>query len=399
MNSASVSVLIRPNIWKLYAIQALTQALFAVPIIVLFWQSHGLSLREILLVQSGFACTILVLEIPTGYLADRWGRKRTLVLAGCFDVLGYLIYANSSGFGQFLLAEMTIAVGVSLRSGALEALTYDTLSTLRQERTYRGVMGNQAFLEFNTEAFAGVIGAAVATISLRLPLWLTVIPATIALLIAMSLREPPRHMMHEERHWKAIWHVTVHTLFRHRGLQCVILLHGLISTMTLTFFWFFQSYQTLVGVPIVLFGLTHGIIVAAGAFSSKYVAKLERLVDDRLLLMGIATTVVITYLALGLPVSVWLLSMFLISRIAWGFLSPLTSDMVNRMTTSDVRATVLSLRSFLGRLIFVCTSSFVGALADARSISFALLIAGIVGGVLLLATFVMMRSVWRQMPA
>lgn len=390
---------IRSNIWKLYAIQALTQALFMIPVIVLFWQSHGLSMKEILIIQAGFALTILLLEIPTGYIADRWGRKRTLITAGVFDVLGYVLYATSGGFWQFLIAEITIGIGVSLRSGAIEAITYDTLLQLGEEKTYRRVAGNQSFFEFNTEALSSLAGGAIFLLSTRLPLWLTAVAAAVAFFIALTLREPARHGMREQRHWKAIWDVSTHTLVRHRGLRSVIFLHSLISTMTLTFFWFFQVFQQMVGVPVVLFGLTHAVIVAAGAFASKYVRLFEKRVDDRWLLIGVASAVVGGYIVLGLPPAAWLLVWFLVSRIAWGFLGPLTADMVNRMTTSDVRATVLSLRSFLGRLIFVCTSPFVGALADARSVPVALLTAGVIGGLLLIITFVMMRSVWREIPA
>ncbi|MBI2636560.1 MFS transporter [Candidatus Peregrinibacteria bacterium] len=390
---------VRSNIWKLYAIQAFTQALFAIPIIFLIWQSRGLDLQHIMMLQAGFALTILVLEIPTGYLADRWGRKKTLITGCCFGVMGYVVYATGTGFLQFLLAEITVGVGASLLSGTVEAVTYDTLLELGKERTYRKISGNQAFLEFNTESVSSLIGGFVATIGLTLPLWMTIAPMAAAVLVACTLHEPIRHKTFDERHWRAIWNTTTHTLLRHKGLRSITLLHGLISTMTLTFFWFFQPYQKLVGVPLVLFGITHAVIVAAGACAAKSVSSLEKRVDDRLLLMAIALAVVGCYLVLSLPPAMWGLLAFLISRIAWGFLGPLTADMMNRMTTSDVRATVLSVRSFPGRVLFACTSPFVGALADARSIPFALLIAGMIGGTALIVIFVMMRPVWREIPA
>ena len=390
---------VRANLRKLYAIQALTQAMFAIPIIYLFWAEHGLTLQQVFLLQSGFAFTILALEIPTGYVADRWGRKKTLILAGCFDVLGYLVYASGGGFRQFLLAEMVIGLGVSLRSGSIEAITYDTLLELGEEKRYRRVAGNQNFLEFNAEAASSLVGGAIAMFSLALPLWLTTIPAAAALLIACTLREPARRLTRVTGPWRMIWEVSRHTLLRHRGLRSVILLHGLIFTMALTFFWFFQPYQTLVGFPVALFGVSHAVIVAAGAGASWYSSRLEKQVDDRLLLMAIALAIVGGYFLLSLPPALWLLPAFLLSRIAWGFLGPLTADMVNRMTTSDVRATVLSLRSFLPRLVFVCTSSFVGLLADARSIPLAMLTAGCVGGLALVLAFVSLRSVWREIPA
>ena len=396
---SSESSIVRSNIWKLYAIQALTQALFAIPIIVLFWRSHGLNLQQILLLQAAFAATILFLEIPTGYIADRWGRKQTIV-AGCFfGFLAYFVYATSTNFWQFFLAEIIIGIGASLLSGSMEAVTYDTLLELGEEKTYRRVAGNQSFWEFNTEAVSSLIGAALATISVALPMWVTILPMGAALMISFSLHEPKSHRPRTDYRFRAVWNVSTNTLVHHRGLRSIILLHGVLSAMTLTFFWFFQSYQTLVGLPVWLFGITHATTVFAGAYAARTASRLEKQVDDRLLLIGIAIVVVGSFLALGLSPTVWLLGAFLVSRIAWGALGPVTADMVNRMTTSDVRATVLSLRSLFGRFIFVCTSPFVGGLADARSISVALPVAGAIGACVLLIIFLSIRSVWKEIPA
>ncbi len=387
------------NIGKLYVIQALTQALFVIPIIVLFWRSHGLSLTDIMLLQSGFALTIFILEIPTGYLADRWGRKNTIVLGCCFGALAYLTYATGTNFWNFMLAEVLIGVGASLLSGTIEALTYDSLLSIGEEGSYRRVAGNQAFFEFNTEALSGILGGLLGAVSLALPLWLTIVPMLTAVFVALTLTEPPRHRMQEPKHWRAIWDVSVHTLLRHRGLRGITLLYGLVSTMSLMFFWFFQPYQVLVGVPVALFGITHAVTLIAGACAAKSVPWFEKKVDDRTLVMIVAAMAVGCYLALSFPPALPLLLFFVVERLAWHFMGPLTLDMMNRMTTSDVRATVLSVRSFGGRLIFVCVSPFVGALADARTIPYALFVTGIVGAVVLVLTFFSMRTVWKEIPS
>ncbi len=387
------------NIWKLYAIQAFTQALFVIPIIVLFWQAHGLNLEQIMLLQAGFALTVFILEIPTGYLADRWGRKNTIVLGACFGFAAYVVYALGGTFWHFLCAEILIGIGSSLLSGTIEAMTYDTLLELGREREYRRIAGNQSFLEFNTEALSGIIGGLLGAVSLALPLWITAIPMGLAVLTAASLYEPKRHKPVEPKHWKTILHASSHALFRHKGLRMVILTYGLISCMSLIFFWFFQPYQTLVGVPVALFGLTHAVTVAAGAFAAKSVPWFERRIDDRLLLILPAIMVVACFLALSLPPTQLLLVFFIVSRLAWHFVGPLTADLINRMTTSDVRATVLSVRSFFSRLLFVIASPFVGALADARMIPYALGMSGIIGGFLLVFAFFSTRSAWKEIPA
>lgn len=370
-----------------------------IPIIVLFWQSHGLNLKQIMLLQSGFALTIFLLEIPTGYLADRWGRRNTLVLGCCFGVAAFVTYATGETFWRFLLAEILIGTGASLLSGTIEAMTYDTLLELGREREYRKIAGNQAFFEFNTEAISGILGGLLGAISLVLPLWLTAIPMALAVCTAASLEEPKRQKLQESKHFKAIVHASSHALFRHPGLRKVILTYGLIASLSLMFFWFFQPYQTLIGVPVALFGITHAVTVVAGACAAKSVSWFEKRSDDRLLLIIPALITIICFLSLSLPPAPLLLIFFLVSRLSWHFVGPLSADLINRMTSSDVRATVLSVRSFFSRLLFVCVSPFVGALADARGIPYALFITGIVGGIALLFAFVSMRSAWKEIPA
>ena len=73
---------LKNNIWKFYIYKILRNIVFFVPIIVLFWQENGLSMTEVMVLQSFFALAIVFLEVPTGYFADVFGRKRSLILAG-----------------------------------------------------------------------------------------------------------------------------------------------------------------------------------------------------------------------------------------------------------------------------------------------------------------------------
>ena len=52
------------------------------PIIVLFYEDHGLGLQDVFILKSVYSVAAVTLEIPSGYLADVWGRKKCLIL-GC----------------------------------------------------------------------------------------------------------------------------------------------------------------------------------------------------------------------------------------------------------------------------------------------------------------------------
>ena len=86
---------VESNIWKLYVIKSLRWFLLVMPIIVLFFQENGLSMMEILLLQSIFSIGIILFEIPSGYFSDVMGRKNTIIIACILGFIGFLIYSFS----------------------------------------------------------------------------------------------------------------------------------------------------------------------------------------------------------------------------------------------------------------------------------------------------------------
>ena len=72
------------NIWKLYVIKGLKWFMIVMPIVVIFFQENGLSLQEVMILQGMYSFMVAIMEIPSGYLADVFGRKNTLILGGIF---------------------------------------------------------------------------------------------------------------------------------------------------------------------------------------------------------------------------------------------------------------------------------------------------------------------------
>ena len=68
------------NIWKLYAIKASKWMMLFMPIIWLFYEANGLTIRDLFVIQSIYSVTIVLIEIPSGYIADVFGRKNSMVV-------------------------------------------------------------------------------------------------------------------------------------------------------------------------------------------------------------------------------------------------------------------------------------------------------------------------------
>ena len=118
---------IRDNIIKLYILRALLWFMISMPIIVVFFQLNNLTLTEVFILQGIYSFTIAIIEIPSGYFADYFGRKKSLIFSTFCMFLGYLIFSNYSGVEIYIIAQVLIAIGGSLISGADSAIMYDTL--------------------------------------------------------------------------------------------------------------------------------------------------------------------------------------------------------------------------------------------------------------------------------
>ena len=67
---------VKDNIWKLYIIKGIMWFMVAMPIIVLFFQENGLNLQEVMILQGSYSLMVALMEIPSGYIADLFGRKK-----------------------------------------------------------------------------------------------------------------------------------------------------------------------------------------------------------------------------------------------------------------------------------------------------------------------------------
>ena len=74
------------------------------PIVVLFYQDNGMGMHEIFLLKAIYSVAIVIMEIPSGWMADVWGRKKTLILGSILGSAGFLMYSFSYGFFAFALA-------------------------------------------------------------------------------------------------------------------------------------------------------------------------------------------------------------------------------------------------------------------------------------------------------
>ncbi len=361
------------------------------PIIWLFYEENGLTIADLFIIQSIYSVTIAIIEIPSGYVADVLGRKNSLIIGTFFGFLGMMVYSLSFDFQGFLIASLCLGIGQSFISGSDTAIMYDSLLELNRTKDFIKLEGRTISMGNLAEALAFIAGGLLAEISLRTPFYWQIGIAFIGFVTAVLLVEPSTHRLEDgkKKPWKNIKKIIRFSLKENQTLRYYIFYSSIIGVGTLTMAWYSQPYFMSIGIDNKFyFGLLGAGLNLAVAIPSFYAHKIEEKIKTKTLLSLILILICSCYFAVGYCFNLWGLLLLLLFYFVRGVATPVLRDYINRHIPSEMRATVMSIRSFIIRIIFASTSPFFGYVAEIYSLQQAILFSGILflvlGGVTLL---------------
>ena len=361
----------------------------AMPIIVLFFQEHGLSLTHVMLLQSIYSLSVAIFEIPSGYIADIFGRKKTIVLSTVFAFIGYSVFSFYGGFYAFAIAQVLIGIGGSLMSGSDSAIIYDTLIETNNKKSYTKIEGRSYAIGNFSEALAGILGGFLAVSSIYLPIYVQTFIILFSIPIALTLVEPTIHNEKKlDRSFSAIIGVVKFAIIEHTKLRWLIIYSTAIGVATLSIAWFAQPFFKEVGIPLAYFGIIWAGLNFSAGLTSFNSHKFEKNKNNYKLLIYISLLMITSFILLGFNNSIFGLTFIFIIYLLRGIVTPILRNEININTTSNKRATVLSIRSFFIRISFAICAPILGYIAENYSLANSFYILAVAVGLFsLLASF------------
>ena len=351
----------------------------------LFLVDRGLSLFEVNALDSIVLLSVFLAEVPTGIIADRVGRKWSVVLGLLCHATGEGLVLFGQSFAAFAAMCVLIGIGFAFQSGATESLIYDTLPEEGRENAMKramGSIGGAGNLGFVISPLIGsLIVAGLTQDQFAQAIVLTSSSIYLAALIALTLKEPPRPYRTARPHPLSILRGGLGELRDSRPLQRI-------AGVTI-FFAFGGALISLVpphlvahDAPTFLIGASLAFGSLLATFTQKYAYVLEMLLGRRAGL--VAATILPGVLFLLLAAASGAYSIFMLVVLIYGvspMRMPLLSAYQNAHISSGRRTTVLSLINMLATLWSGIGSLIAGALAD-QSIALVFVLSG---GVMLLA--------------
>jgi MFS family permease len=349
--------------------------LVVVPVLVPYWRSLGLSMHEVLELQALFGLAVVIFEVPTGYVADLFGRKTSVVLGGFLSGLCFSCLPFAKTYSELATFEVVIAIAATLVSGAEDAIVYESIPAVANRRQ---ILGSFRVWSLAGETSAAVLGGFLVMLSFDAVLWGQVVFGWFPFLCSLFLIEPPRPQMAESSHTTRILKIIAHVLVDDRLTRLVFINYVVWGLSSFCVVWLLQEYWMNAGIPLSYFGAMWAVLMAFSAVVSKFAHSIEHRLGPARTLVTLASAPILGYLLMAYaPPVVGILAgtLFYLTR---GLTYVVFQDAFNIRVPSEFRATANSLQSLCFRLGFVPIGPIIGSIIDTRGLPTAL--AGLAAG-------------------
>jgi MFS transporter, DHA1 family, tetracycline resistance protein len=367
-----------------------------VPVLVLLPLSRGLTLAQAGLAASLQGFVVLLLELPTGGLADSWGRRPVLAVAAGVSATALLVLAFADSFALFAAAYVLQGVYRALDSGPLEAWYVDAaLAADPTTKLEKGLSAGATVTGVAIGAAALMSGGIIAWVelpgvpTLTVPVWLGLAVQLAGLAVILVLVREPRHphgrhaLLVSLRGVPAVIGASVRLVRRSRVL---------LALLAVELCWGFGMVTFEILMPVRLSEVIGGpepaaaITGPAGAlawFGSAAGAALVTLLSARI---GVAATAGMLRIAHGITVAgmgllagpAGVLTGYLASYVVHGAANPVHNTLLHREVSGAHRSTVMSMNSMIAQPAGALGLIALTALATATTVSTAIVLGAII---------------------
>lgn len=364
------------------------------PLLIIYYRVLGLTLLQIGIVSMIFELSMAIFEIPTGFIADKFGRRKSIIASLSFFVLTGFIYLLAKDLKLILVAVILRGIGYTLMSGAFEAWAYDKLKHLGKEQHSQDMFVISSRLRRLAIVIGSLAGSALGLQKIKTVWFIFIFINVISLLIVlMSMKESYIKKLNKQTHKHSLNTIVNSNINNAVILVVLMFLIAAIYEFALSPISEYWSVflienkhlsENYLGSIIVISNI---LIV----FALKPVHKIIKIIDNSLTsLVILHLFIIISIVSLAITNSVLFA---VISYICYTFFvgvsEPLTRDYLNCLISSEYRATLLSIYAMAGSIGEVISAVAVGLIAELYGIRIAFITSSVAISLVVILFFVM----------
>lgn len=337
------------NITVYYILRILVKRLVW-PILTIFLVRNQLSPTEIGTIFAASTIVGLVLEVPSGAIADRIGRRNAMAINFLGGAVSMFLFWIGDSFAMFLVAQMIYQAAGSLMTGTHQAFLYETLHELGRTDDLKRITGRALALSQWSTGALFVFVPILANWRLDFPFLLNAVVFLGAAILAFSLTEPARATSVARTEVGRDF-FGFRAFLTNRPLVIGALFFASVGGINGILQDFRQVYLDAIGVDLVYFGFVYLGLRFITGLTGTLAERIEHRIGSRATILCIPAATLIAYVALSL-IDQWYGVLFLIlDGVEDGLTRPIEQERLNALIDGSKRATMLSISNLLEGLI------------------------------------------------
>lgn len=333
--------------------------------------ARGYSLVEIGFAETVFHITSLLFEIPSGVLADLFGRKKMLLVSNIMKIIGNIVMIFSCNFFMVCTSLVFHAMNYNFSSGSGDALAYDSLRLNKNETYYEKYVSNQLIIYRLCSGIATLCAGFALFIGHKAAYGIDILIGTVQMCILMSLQEVrirDDNSGNEENRIGSIRKELITCFIRslsfmkkERKTIFLMLCNSFVGAIDILLLFFLQAKLPEAGIPVWALGFALFFMEIGGVSGAKVILKCKKLryrsvffITALLVLSGVIAehSGIYAIMALG----------GFIAAFSDDALQVRTNTLLQDMFPSEQRATLISIESFTFSIIMIVMSPLAGIL-------------------------------------
>jgi len=365
---------------------------------MIYLAGKGMSLTQLGLLETVFHITSFLMEVPTGAIADIFGRKASRILGRAMSLLSVVILLAANDFLWFAVSFIFTALSYNLESGAGDALIYDSLKEIGEEDQYMKISGKKEVFFQVAGIVSFLVGGYMATKSYSIAFAITIVVGAAVLLQAFSFKEPTigrrRDCGKKDNVFMDQLKESMRVVKGNPRIVSLIVFTEIILTFCTCIFFYLQNFLKADGYNEAAIGVICAATYVASALVAPQVHKIEKVMKEQGILLIIPFVTVACLW--GIALSAYHYVFFIVLMVTEEIVYVAMSDYINKMIPSENRATILSFSSMVFSFFMITVFPVIGMLGDAYSLGFAIKCLGGLGIIFVIINSIMLLAPSRR---
>lgn len=326
--------------------------------------ARGFSLVEIGLAETCYHAASLLTEIPSGTLADVYGRKKMLMISTLVHILASVLMILSDGLALVCLSIALYAVCDSFASGSGDALAYDSLKSVSRENTYDRYESNQLTIYRLCGGISTLCAGFALIIGYRIAYATGIVTSLIRIGILASLQEIRIGKLNESTSSASealltCFRDSLRFLRKEAKAFLLMMINSLIGAADILLLFFLQAKLPAAGIPDGWLGPALFAMELGGILGAKLILKYKKH-SYRTVFITAAVLILAGFMLEHTGTVLLMTAGGFIAALADDALQVRTNTRLQAMFPSEQRTTLISIECFSFSIIMIVLSPLAG---------------------------------------